>query len=739
MDMEQVLIRDNYAVKGMTCAACASSLETYLKAREGVINVSVNFPNASVYIEYDQEKIGLTEIKKAANEIGYDVVYETEEEGQKDFVARLNKLRLKLLISVVLTLPVFLISMFLMGSLPYENHLLLLLSAPVLFWSGSEFFIVAWKKARHLTTNMDTLVALSTGTAFIFSLFNTIYPEYLHSQGIHPHVYYESATVIITLILFGRFLEERAKFRTTGAIKKLMGIQPKTVDVIRGGKIRNVPISEVKKAEIFLVKPGEKIPLDGYVISGSSYVDESTITGEPVPVSKQKDDLVYAGTINQNGTMEVIVEKESGNTLLSQIIELVKKAQASKPPIQKVVDRIASVFVPVVLIIAMISSLIWYFAGPSPEFTYAFLILITVLIIACPCALGLATPTALMVGIGKGAEMGILIKDAHSLEIAHKIDTLVLDKTGTITQGKPVVSAISWSGIADIENEIKIFASLENRSEHPLARAIIQYLDTDLWEIPGLEVENIPGKGIRGKLNGRKYFAGAHHLMVENNIRIPEDLKEAREKMEQNATTLVYFANDSHVLAILSLEDPLRDGVESAIRELGKHRINTIILSGDNEKATARIAERVGIKQFRGNVLPDEKGKYIKKLKKEGKIVAMAGDGINDSHALAEADIGMAMSGGTDIAMETAGITLMRSDIQHIRDAILLSKATVKTIHQNLFWAFAYNVLAIPIAAGILYPLNGFLLNPMIAGAAMAFSSVSVVTNSLRLKSKKLK
>jgi Cu2+-exporting ATPase len=541
------------------------------------------------------------------------------------------------------------------------------------------------------------------------------------------------------LILFGRFLEERAKFKTTGAIKKLMGIQPKFMDVIRKGKIKHVPIREVRKAEIFIVKPGEKIPLDGYVISGSTYVDESTITGEPIPSSKQKDDLVYAGTVNQNGTLEVIVEKEAGNTLLSQIIELVKKAQSSKPPIQKIVDKIASIFVPSVLVIAIISSLIWYFAGPAPEFTYAFLILITVLIIACPCALGLATPTALMVGIGKGAELGILIKDAHSLEIAYKINTLVLDKTGTITQGKPIVTTIYWSKSANKDHEIKIFAALENRSEHPLAKAIIHYLNTDQWEVPGLEVENIPGKGIMGSLNGRKYFAGTYNLMLENDIVVPADLKGSEKEIKENASTMVYFADDTKVRCILALEDPLRDGVEASIQELRKHEIETIILSGDNEKATARIAERVGVQNYKGNVLPDVKGAIVRELKQKGKIVAMVGDGINDSQALAEADIGLAMSSGTDIAMETAGITLMKSDIQHIRNAILLSRATVKTIHQNLIWAFAYNVLAIPIAAGILYPLNGFLLNPMIAGAAMAFSSVSVVTNSLRLKSKKLK
>jgi Cu2+-exporting ATPase len=737
--MEQIPIKDHYSVKGMTCAACASSLETYLKAREGIIEVTVNFPNESAYIEYDEGKIGLPEIKKAANEIGYDVVVESGEDNQKDFVTRLNKLRAKLLFSVTLTLPVFVISMFIKGSLPYENFILLLLSAPVLFWSGSEFFIVAGKKARHFTTNMDTLVALSTGTAFVFSVFNTFYPGYLQSHGIQPHVYYESATVIITLILFGRLLEERAKFRTTGAIKKLMGVPPKSVEVIRQGRIEKVPIREVKKAEIFIVKPGEKIPLDGYVISGSSYIDESTITGEPIPASKHKNDLVYAGTVNQNGILEIIVEKESGDTLLSQIIELVKKAQASKPPIQKLVDKIASIFVPGVLIMAVLSALIWYFAGPSPQFTYAFLILITVLIIACPCALGLATPTALMVGIGKGAEMGILIKDAHSLEIAHKINTLVLDKTGTITQGKPVVSDLIWTQKVDRDYAIKIFAALENRSEHPLAKAIIQYLKTDEWEITDLEVENLPGKGIRGNLLGRNYYAGTWRLMAEYGIVVPSDLQDPEKKLKKEANTLVYFSDENEVQCVVALEDPLREGVKASLESLHKRQIETIILSGDNEKVTAKVAEQLGVQNYKGNVLPDQKGTLVRELRQQGKWVAMVGDGINDSQALAEADIGLAMSSGTDIAMETAGITLMKSDIQHIRDAILLSRATVKTINQNLFWAFAYNVIAIPVAAGILYPLNGFLLNPMIAGAAMAFSSVSVVTNSLRLKSKKLK
>lgn len=736
--MEKVVNVENYAVKGMSCAACAVSLENHLKKKTGVSNVTVNFPNESVYIEYDGDVISLGEIQKEAKSIGYEVVEESVDESNLELTGRLNKLRKKVIVSIVLTLPVFILSMFLKGVFPAENMVLLALTLPVLFWSGSEFFINAWKKARHLTTNMDTLVAMSTGTAFLFSLFNTWYPSYLASHGLTPHVYYESATVIITLILLGRFLEERAKFRTTGAIKNLMGLQPKQMDVVRQGQTLSVPIKEARKDDLFIVRPGEKIPLDGFVASGSSFVDESMINGEPLPASKIKDDFVYAGTINQNGTLEVVVEKEAGNTLLARIIDLVKKAQATKPPIQKIVDKVASIFVPAVILIALVSFIIWYLAGPSPQFTYAFLVLITVLIIACPCALGLATPTALMVGIGKAAEMGILIKDANSLEIAHKINTLVLDKTGTITRGKPEVSEIYWTEGIDKEYEERVLGTLESKSEHPLARAISEFLNVTNLQDPNLSFVNIPGKGIRGIINGKRYFAGTMNFISDEKIIIPADLKEVTGNMTEKAFTLVYFADSNKVLAALCIDDPLRENVKSAIREIHNAGVQTILLSGDNQKTTDRIAKEAGITYAKGGMLPDEKGNFIQDLKKQGKIVAMAGDGINDSHALAVADIGIAMASGTDIAMESAGITLMKSDIQHIKNAIILSKETVRTIHQNLFWAFAYNILAIPVAAGILYPVSGFLLNPMIAGAAMSFSSVSVVTNSLRLKGKKL-
>jgi Cu2+-exporting ATPase len=443
--MGNQILHETYAVKGMTCAACATSLQSHLKTKPGINQVSVNYADNSALIEFDPNTIPFKNIQQAADEIGYQVVETQDYDDQAEFVKRLKNLRMKLTVSTVLSIPVFLLSMFFYNAIPNANYILFILSTPVLFWSGSEFFANAFKKAKYLSTNMDTLVALSTGTAYVFSVFNTFYPGFFTSRGLEPHVYYESATVIITLILLGRYFEERAKFRTTGAIKKLMGIQPKYVVVNQNGSLLTKPIAEVKRNDVFTVKPGEKIALDGYVLSGISSVDESMINGEPLPQYKSVNDYVYAGTLNQNGTLNVKVEKESATTLLAQIIEMVKKAQASKPPIQKSVDKIASIFVPLVITIALLSFSIWYFAGPEPQITYSFLVLVTVLIIACPCALGLATPTALMVGIGKGASMGILIKDSDSLEKAQKIDTLVLDKTGTITIGKPEVQKIRWN------------------------------------------------------------------------------------------------------------------------------------------------------------------------------------------------------------------------------------------------------------------------------------------------------
>jgi Cu2+-exporting ATPase len=736
--MESQIIHETYGVKGMTCAACATSLQSHLESKPGINQVSVNYADNSAFIEFDPNSIAFKKIQRAAVEIGYQVVEYKDYDEEAEYTERLNNLRLKLTVSAILTLPVFIISMFLGEAIPYTNYVLLVLSTPVLFWSGWEFFKIAVKKARHLTTNMDTLVALSTGTAYIFSVFNTIYPDFFLSRGLDPHVYYESATVIITLILLGRYFEERAKFKTTGAIKKLMGIQPKFVEVEREGTLKTKPIADVKRSEIFVVKPGEKIPLDGYVLNGNSYVDESMINGEPLPSSKTRNDYVFAGTLNQNGILKIRVEKEMSTTLLAQVINMVKKAQASKPPIQKTVDRIASIFVPVVISIALVSFIIWYLVGPEPQLTYAFLILITVLIIACPCALGLATPTALMVGIGRGASLGILVKDADNLETARKIDTLVLDKTGTITEGKPEVLKIIWNTRYNKEEEIRRLMLLESLSEHPLARAVIKYFNFEKPVSRDVDFINIPGAGIKGTINNKSYFVGSQQMIKDKHLKINPELVNFEKDLIQDAYTIIYYGNEEEVICIMGVRDPVKNGVNKAILDIKGMGMEIILLSGDNQRITEKIASELNIDRSIGGVLPDQKGEYIKNLIEQGKKVAMAGDGINDAQALAEADIGIAMGSGTDIAMESAGITLMRSDIQHIRSAILLSRATVKTIHQNLFWAFGYNVLAIPIAAGVLFPFTGFLLNPMIAGAAMAFSSVSVVANSLRLKKKKI-
>jgi len=735
--LDKEVITESYGVKGMTCTACASTLETHLKSQKGVQDASVNYPNQSVFIKFDPASINFKSIQKAADSIGYQVVIEEERDIEGEYKERLDYLGKKLVVSITLSLPVFIISMFFHDVLPYNNILLLILSLPVISWSGAEFFINAWKKIIHGSTNMDTLVALSTGTAFIFSIFNTFYPEYLLSKGLHPHVYYESAAIIITMILTGRYLEERAKHKTTGAIKKLMGLQPRFANVLQGSEITQVLVSEVKTDMVIIIKPGEKIPLDGTVINGHTYVDESMINGEPIAKRKEKGDYIFAGTINQNGSVEVIVRKEAGHTLLSQIIDHVKKAQSSKPPIQKTADKIASIFVPAVIIISILAFTIWYFAGPEPRFTYAFMILITVLIIACPCALGLATPTALMVGIGKAANLGILVKDAESLEKAFKINTLVLDKTGTITEGNPKVVEVKWLKPEQSKYLSSIIFSAEKQSEHPLAKSITEYFKESGNEIIN-EFTNFPGKGISFRNEGRQFYIGNIAFMKDNMIAMHNDIIKSADLHVNHGHTIVYLSDDSQLLALIAIADQVRQGVATSVKELEGMGIDIHLVTGDNERAAREIASITGIRHFKAEVLPSGKSEYIINLKREGRIVAMAGDGINDSPALASADIGIAIGTGTDIAMETAGITLMKPDIGHIKTAIALSKRTVRTIRQNLFWAFIYNIIAIPVAAGILFPFNGFLLNPMIAGTAMALSSVSVVSNSLRLRNKKI-
>ena len=741
---ERHSMKEQYKIAGMTCAACAISIESYLKPLDDILEVTVNYPNQSVALEYDNKKMSIETIQQKIKEIGYTLILGTGQETHKIFEEleekRLVTLKTKLFFSSIFSIPIFVMAMFFMGKIPYENWIMMALSLPVLFWSGAEFYTIAWKKLTHFSANMDTLVALSTGIAFIFSAFNTVNPEYFLSRGLTPHVYYESAVIIITLILLGRFFEEKAKSKTSSAIKKLMGLKPKKVNAIRNGEELIISYDEILKGELIILKPGDKVPVDGKVKKGNSFIDESMISGEPIPVEKTKGSKVFAGTINQKGSLRIIATKIGNETLLSQIIKLVEHAQSSKPAIQKMADKVAGIFVPIVIGLSILTFIIWYFLGPEPSSTYALMTLITVLIIACPCALGLATPTALMVGIGKGAEQGILVKDAQSLETAYKINTLILDKTGTITEGKPQVTDIIWDKNTVSDTLEKVVLAIESQSEHPIAEAIVKHLKKTTTELIATEsFQSITGLGTEAIVNNKRYRIGNENLMLQNNINISTTLRQKANDLKLEAKTVVYISQHNTVAGIIAVADKVKETTASAIDKLQQMGIDIYMLTGDNEQTAKAIAQQVGIKHFQANVMPAEKGKFVEQLQKQGKVVAMAGDGINDSHALAQADVGIAMGNGTDIAMESAGITLMQSDLKQIVKAIQLSKATMKTIKQNLFWAFIYNLIAIPIAAGILYPFNGFLLNPMIAGAAMSMSSISVLANSLRLKNSTIK
>ncbi len=734
-----IVVSKTYKIVGMTCASCAVSLESYFKPLKGIHKVEVNYPNQSVFITFDPLLINESELAKRAKEIGYEILLGEQKEVEKAFEEkkeeRLGRLKDKLIFSAVFSIPIFIMSMFFMGVVPYENWIMLGLSIPVLFWCGSEFFVIAWNKLKRLSSNMDTLVALSTGVAFVFSVFNTINPQFFIQQGLLPHVYYESAVIIITLILLGRFLEEKAKSKTSSAIKNLMGLKPKMVTVIRNGEELLISLNGLVKGDLILVKPGGKIPVDGRVKKGESYIDESMISGEPIPVLKKKRDQVLAGTVNQKGSLRILATKVGKGTLLSQIIHSVEQAQSSKPEIQKMVDKVAGVFVPVVISLAILTFGVWYLYGPEPTFTYAILGLITVLIIACPCALGLATPTALMVGIGKGAEQGILIKDAQALETAYKVDTLILDKTGTITEGKPKVTDLKWIDNVDVVTLEKVLKSIETKSEHPLAEAIINHFSTsDLVAVD--QFESVTGMGATANYVEKSYFIGNERFIAKNRISVSEELLKTGKQHNSEARTVVYFADDTRVLAVIAISDEIKKNSLQAVQKIQSLGIEVHLLTGDNDHTASVVAEKIGVKFLKANVMPFGKGDFVKELQKKGKIVAMVGDGINDSQALAQADVGIAMGSGTDIAMESAAVTLIHSDLMQIAKAIELSKATMQTIRQNLFWAFIYNVVAIPVAAGVLYPAFGFLLNPMIAGAAMSMSSISVLSNSLRLKKK---
>ncbi|RLJ97905.1 heavy metal translocating P-type ATPase [Tenacibaculum discolor] len=731
-------VKKVFPVLGMTCASCAGSAESIVSFEPGVVNASVNFASGNLTVEYLPNMTNATKLQKAVQGAGYDLLIEDETKQQETLEAihkkKFNQLKTKTIWSVILSLPVVIIGMFFMN-MPYANPIMWAFSTPVLLWFGKDFFINAWKQAKHRSANMDTLVALSTGIAYIFSVFNMLFPKFWESRGLEAHVYFEAASVIIAFILLGKLLEEKAKGNTSSAIKKLMGLQPKTVVVIQpDGTEKQTAIEEVNVGDIILVKPGEKIAVDGMVTTGSSYVDESMLSGEPVPVLKEENEKVFAGTINQKGSFQFKAVKVGKETMLAQIIKMVQDAQGSKAPVQKLVDKIASIFVPVVMSIAIITFIIWLVLGGDNGVVQGLLAGITVLVIACPCALGLATPTAIMVGVGKGAENGILIKDAESLESAKKVNAIILDKTGTITEGKPEVTGISW--LRNDDTTKNILLSIEKNSEHPLAEAVVKFLG-DTATTPLTNFDSITGKGAKADYNEETFFVGNKKLLAENNISIAEELLKQANEWSKQAKTVIWFANNKEALSVLAISDKIKETSAQAIKELQAMDIELYMLTGDNEATAKSIAEETGIQHYKAEVLPQHKADFVRELQQQGKTVAMVGDGINDSTALATADVSIAMGKGSDIAMDVAKMTIISSDLSKIPQAIKLSKQTVATIKQNLFWAFIYNLIGIPIAAGILYPINGFLLNPMIAGAAMAMSSVSVVSNSLRLKWKK--
>ena len=742
MSGKEIHTKETFQVLGMSCAVCALNVETTLGAQEGVYEAKVNFAGSTVLVDYDPQVITPVELQKTVEAAGYELVVEnTEDTDQADRLQREEFLALKrkTIGAIVLAIPVFVIGMFFMH-MPYGNWIMLAFTIPVMAFFGRDFFVHAYMQLKHGRANMDTLVAVSTGVAFLFSLFNTIWPEYWTSRGLEAHVYYEAAAVIIALILLGRLLEAKAKFSTSTAIKKLMGLQPKTVTkILADGSEEEVPIREVAVGDVLVVKPGEKIPVDGEVTEGASFVDESMITGESIPVEKVKGQPVYAGTINEKGSFRFRADKVGGETVLANIIRMVQEAQGSKAPVQKLVDRIAGIFVPVVMGIAVITFIVWMLIGGDLAFTHALLTSITVLVIACPCALGLATPTAIMVGIGKGAEHNILIKDAESLELMYRVNAIVLDKTGTITEGKPVVTDIHWTPGAEDERYQSILLEIERRSEHPLADAVVQkFKEKVVNEISVSDFENQTGKGVTAKVGDKVYLVGNRALLEVSHVILDDDNEKLAVRWEGDGKTVVFFAGEDRVLALVAIADKIKESSRQAVATLHEKGIDVYMLTGDNALTARAVADQVGIRHFKAEVMPGEKANFVEALQHEGKVVAMVGDGINDSQALAQADVSIAMGKGSDIAMDVAKVTLITSDLNVIPRAIALSHQTVRAIRQNLFWAFIYNIIGIPLAAGVLYGINGFLLNPMIAAAAMAFSSVSVVTNSLRIKWKKL-
>ncbi len=739
-------------LRGMSCASCANSIESAIRAIPGVSESNVNFGIEQASVTYNSAQTDVAAIQSAVVAAGYsaepiqeqDLLNGDNDTERKTRQAESRDLHLKVwtggIISAILVI----------GSIPMMTGLSIplipmwlhnfwlqaIVTAPVQFWCGKSFYVNSWKALKRHASTMDTLIALGTSAAYFYSLFVTVFPSVLISQGLEPSVYYETAAVVITLILLGRLFENRARGQTSEAIRKLMGLQAKTARIVRNGQELEVSIAEVQLDDVILVRPGEKVPVDGEVIEGSSTIDESMVTGESIAAKKQPGDEVIGATINKTGSFKFRATRIGKDTFLAQIVKLVQQAQGSKAPIQKLADRVTGWFVPAVIAIAILTFIIWY--NIMGNVTLALTTTVGVLIVACPCALGLATPTSILVGTGKGAENGILIKGADSLELAHKLQIIVLDKTGTLTQGKPTVTDfITIDGMSHSNelNLLQLAASVEQNSEHPLAEAVVQYARSQQVEISDvIEFEAIAGSGVQGQVAGRFVRVGTYRWMNELGLKAQDLLELQRDKLEHLGKTVIWIALDEKVHGIMGIADALKPSSADTVRALQKLGLEVVMLTGDNRPTAEVIAREVGITRVLAEVRPEQKASTISELQASGKIVAMVGDGINDAPALAQADVGIAIGTGTDVAIAASDITLISGDLQGIITAIQLSHATMRNIRQNLFFAFIYNIAGIPIAAGILFPFFGWLLSPMIAGAAMAFSSVSVITNALRLR-----
>jgi Cu+-exporting ATPase len=734
-------------IRGMSCASCVEKVQTALNHVSGVLKASVNFATEKATVEYVPGRVSMKDLAKAVQDAGYELL-EVEEGG--DLVEReratreaeFRTLKYKFLTGVSLLIPLFLLvfwdklglSRILAFSKQTSFLLQFMIQTPIQFWIGWQFYRGAWAAAKHKTSDMNTLIAVGTSAAYLYSVLATFFPSLFAVEGLAAEVYFDTAGAIICLILLGRLLEARAKGQTSEAIKKLIGLQPKQAIVLREGNEIQIPVEDVEIGDVIIVRPGEKIPVDGVVVEGYSSVDESMVTGESIPVEKQDGDEVIGATINKTGTFKFRATKVGKDTMLAQIIRMVEEAQGSKPPIARMADVIASYFVPVVIGIAIVTFIIWYFFGPEPALTYAVLNFVAVMIIACPCALGLATPTSIMVGTGKGAENGVLIRSGEALETAHTLNTVVLDKTGTITRGEPSVTDIVETDGYRGDEILRLAASAERGSEHPLGEAILQRAKAD-----GLSLEQptdfnaIPGQGIEAAIGGRKVLLGNMKLMKERMVSI-DKMRGKATALSRGGKTPMYVAVDGRPAGIIAVADTLKQDSKAAIDALHQLGLEVVMLTGDNKRTADAIAKQIGVDRVLAEVLPEVKANEVKKLQAEGKKVGMVGDGINDAPALAQADVGIAIGTGTDIAMESADITLISGDLKGVVTAIALSKATIRNVKQNLFWAFAYNTILIPVAAGILFPFFGILLSPIFAAAAMGLSSVTVVSNALRLR-----